>query len=78
MERALTAFGLLVLGAIIVALAVANRTPVTLTADPFGADPLYSITLPLYTVIFAAVAVGVLLGGIGRALARRNRTRRDR
>jgi len=70
-ERALTGFGLLVLGAIVVVLAVANRAPVTLTLDPFAADPAYSLTLPLYAVIFAAVAFGVLLGALGRLLSRR-------
>ena len=68
-------FGLLVLAAAVVVLAVANRSPVTLTADPFRADAAYSITLPLYAVIFAAVAIGVVLGALARALARRSRAR---
>ena len=75
MERALAGLGLLVLAAVIVVLAVANRAPVTLTADPFQADPAYSVTVPLFAVIFAAVAVGVVLGALARALARRSRAR---
>lgn len=78
MERAFAGLGLLVVAAVTVVLAVANRAPVTLTVDPFGADPAYSLTLPLYAVIFAAVAAGVLLGGLVRALSRRKRVmRRD-
>lgn len=78
MERAFAGFGLLVLGAVVVVLAVANRSPVTLTIDPFGADPAYSLTVPLYAVIFAAVAAGVMISAIARALTRRARARRVR
>lgn len=78
MERALAGFGLLVLGAVVVVLAVANRGPVTLTVDPFGADPAYSLTVPLYAVIFAAVAAGVMISAISRALTRRAKARRVR
>ncbi len=73
MERALAGIGLIVLAVTVVVLAVANRTPVTLTADPFRADPAYSVTLPLYAVIFAALALGVVLGGVARALSRRSK-----
>lgn len=60
-----------------VALAVANRKPVTLSLDPFAPDhPALSVTLPLFAVIFAAVIVGVIAGGIV-TWARQGRYRRE-
>jgi uncharacterized integral membrane protein len=53
------------LAILLVVLAVANRAPVRLSIDPFnpGSDAL-SIDLPLFFVAFAALAVGVILGGL--------------
>ena len=51
--------------AVLVALAVANRQPVTVSFDPFDpADPAYALTTPLYLVGFALLIMGVVLGGI--------------
>lgn len=49
---------------IAVMLAVANRTPVTISLDPFGRmmSPL-SITLPLFAAVLLAMIVGVVIGG---------------
>lgn len=54
------------LAVLLVVLAVANRAPVRLSVDAFnpGSDAL-SIDLPLFFVAFGALAVGVLVGGIG-------------
>lgn len=51
----------------VVLLAVANRAPVTLSFDPFtrGGPPEISATLPLFVVLFAAVGIGILAGGVG-------------
>lgn len=47
-----------------VVLAVANRTPVTVSIDPFNRDaPAFAATVPLYAVVFAALIAGVLIGG---------------
>lgn len=44
--------------------AIANRTAVTLSVDPFSAEtPVIAFDVPLYIVIFAALLVGVLIGG---------------
>nr|WP_245327787.1 LapA family protein [Xanthobacter flavus] len=60
-----------------VALAVANRKPVTLSLDPFAPDhPAVSVTLPLFAIIFAAVIVGVIAGGIV-TWARQGRYRKE-
>jgi len=51
---------------VVVALAVVNNQPVTLVLDPFNPTaPFFSLTIPLYVVFFATLAVGVLVGGVG-------------
>lgn len=53
------------LAILLVVLAVANRAPVRLSLDPFNpGSAALSIDLPLYFVAFAALAIGVILGGI--------------
>jgi uncharacterized integral membrane protein len=65
------------LAAILVLLAVANRTPVVLSLDPFSPEaPAYTVSLPLFIVILLAVIVGVLAGGIA-AWIRQGRYRRE-
>ena len=45
--------------------AVANRRWVTVSLDPFSADaPAYALDLPMFLVIFAALILGVIIGGI--------------
>ncbi|HRJ69447.1 MAG TPA: LapA family protein [Beijerinckiaceae bacterium] len=53
------------LAVLVVLLAMANRTPVTLSVDPFVAGlPLLQITVPLYVAILGAVMAGIVIGGI--------------
>ncbi|MDI4658279.1 lipopolysaccharide assembly protein LapA domain-containing protein [Xanthobacter autotrophicus] len=64
------------LSIVAVALAVANRKSVTLSLDPFSPDaPALSVTLPLFALVFAALILGVLAGGIV-VWARQGRFRR--
>lgn len=65
MIRFLKGLVLLPVAIVVVALAVANRDVVRLSFDPFSDIPVFSVMLPLYVVLFVAVAVGVLLGGCG-------------
>ena len=55
-----------------VAFAVGNRGDVSLSFDPFSDTP-YTVDVPLFIVVFAALILGVLIGGvatwIGRAAA---------
>jgi uncharacterized integral membrane protein len=52
------------LGVIFVVFAVANRHWVTVSFDPFNsADPSLGVTLPLFLVIIASAAMGVVAGG---------------
>jgi uncharacterized integral membrane protein len=70
MIRFLKALLLLPLAVIVVLLAVANRGPVTLSLDPFSRGaPEIAFNVPLYAVIFASVALGVLIGGTAAWLA---------
>ena len=51
--------------AALVAFAIANRTLVTVSFDPFEpTDPAFMVTLPLYLLGFAILILGVALGGI--------------
>jgi len=62
--RFLKALILLPIAILVVLLAVANRAPVTLSLDPFSQEaPEFATQLPLFAVIFAAVMVGVVIGG---------------
>lgn len=64
-KRVLEWLVLLPVALVVVALAVANRSMVTLSADPFSREaPALTATLPLYAVIFASLLLGVLLGGL--------------
>ena len=70
MIRFLKALILLPIAIIVVLLAVANRAPVTLSLDPFSQDaPEFATQVPLFAVIFAAVMLGVVIGGVAAWLA---------
>lgn len=64
MRRLVATLVLVPVAIVLIALAVANRVPVRLAFDPFNptTSPL-AVTLPLFWVVFAALAIGVLLGG---------------
>lgn len=65
MRRLLNWFVLLPLAVVIVLFAVANRTWVTVSFDPFpGESPALAFTVPLFIVAFAGVIVGVVIGGL--------------
>lgn len=78
MIRFLKALVLLPIAVVVVLLAVANREPVTLSFDPFSSEPVFSLVLPLYAVLFGAVALGVLVGGIGSWLGQSGTRQRAR
>jgi hypothetical protein len=51
--------------AVLVALAVANRRPITVSFNPFDpSDPDLAVTVPLYLVGFTVLIAGVVVGGI--------------
>lgn len=48
----------------LMALALANRQTVTLSLDPFADEPTLTVRSPLFLIVLAALAVGVIIGGI--------------
>jgi uncharacterized integral membrane protein len=65
LRKILTAIVVVPLLVIIVAFAVANRQAVTVSFDPFSsAQPAYTVTLPLFVIIFVFLILGVFVGGV--------------
>jgi hypothetical protein len=61
---------------VLVALAIANRQPVTVSFDPFdSSDPDLAVTVPFYLVGFTILIAGVVLGGIAAWLKQGKRHR---
>lgn len=55
---------------LVVLFAVANRGPVRVSLDPISRDaPALAFDLPLFAVVLAALAVGILIGGFASWLA---------
>lgn len=55
---------------ILALIAVANRTPVTFSLDPFASGaPSVGFSAPLYVIVLGAAAFGVALGGLASWLA---------
>jgi uncharacterized integral membrane protein len=81
MKRAAKLLLLVPIIIVAVAIAVANRHSVTFSLDPFAeTNPALSIDLPLFWLLFGALALGVLLGGIATWLRQakwRKAARRD-
>jgi hypothetical protein len=80
MTRPLLALLMILAAAALVAFAIANRTLVTVSFDPFEpTDPAFRVTLPLYLLGFAILILGVALGGVAawfnQGKWRRNRRR---
>lgn len=62
---------------LIILLAVANRHETMLSLDPLSpGQPAFSITVPLFWLLFAALGIGIILGGVG-AWARQGKWRRQ-
>jgi uncharacterized integral membrane protein len=70
---------LLPLAAVIVLMAVSNRQPVTLSLDPLGRGLIdLKLTVPLFAALFAAMMVGVLIGGTASWLLQARHRRMER
>jgi hypothetical protein len=53
------------LAIVLIALAVANRGPVAFTVDPFNpGNPALTLELPLFFFLFAALALGLVVGSL--------------
>ncbi len=70
---------LLPVAIVAILLAVANRAPVTVSLDPFSkGTPEISFALPLFALIFAAIALGTVIGGSAAWLAQAKHRRAER
>ena len=74
------------LAVILIAFAVANRGSVAFTLDPFNpGNPALTLQAPLFVMLFAALGIGLVLGGMAtwlkqgyyRRQARENRKEAD-
>ena len=64
LRKILTAIVVIPVALIMIAFAVANRHSVTISLDPLASnDPIASVTLPLFALIFLLLIVGVFIGG---------------
>jgi len=80
MRRLITLVVVVPIAILVIALSVANRAPVRLSLDPFNPiDPVVAFEIPLFWLLFAAVALGAILGGtatwIGQGRWRRSARR---
>jgi uncharacterized integral membrane protein len=65
MTRFLIAILMVVVAALLVAYAIANRSPVTVSFDPFDrGTPAYVVTLPLHLLSFTILILGVVVGAV--------------
>jgi uncharacterized integral membrane protein len=63
MRKTLRWIILLPVGIVLLLLGLANRGPVQLSFDPFGAStPGLAVTMPLFIIIIVSVMVGVVIG----------------
>ncbi len=65
-RRILSLILLVPVAIVLIAFVVANRHVVQVSLDPLNpVDPAFSLNMPMYMVIFAAIVIGLVLGGIG-------------
>ncbi len=71
-RKIVAALILVPLALVIIFVAVANRTIVTVSFDPFNpANPAYARQVPLYLLALSLVIAGVIVGGVAAWLKQR-------
>lgn len=64
-KRLTTLLIVLPLAILLIVFGVANRQLVQISADPLATDaPLYAVQVPLFVALFAALILGVVIGGV--------------
>ncbi|HSP26046.1 MAG TPA: LapA family protein [Saliniramus sp.] len=67
------------IGFLVILLAIANRGDVTISFDPFSTvDPMLAYTLPLWLALFAALFLGVIVGGVAAWLVQAKHRKAER
>lgn len=65
LNRIATVLVFIPLAIVLIALAVANRGPAAFTIDPFNpGNPGLTVSMPLFVLLFAALAIGLVVGGV--------------
>ena len=65
MLTVLKAFVLLVIAIFLIAFSVANRQVIAVSLDPFSSGaPVFSLTAPVFLLVFLFVCCGVVIGGV--------------
>jgi uncharacterized integral membrane protein len=64
MRRFVSLFILLPIAIVVIVLSVANREVVSFSLDPIGDGAGWSVDAPFYVFLFAAVALGTVIGGV--------------
>lgn len=65
LKKFLKALIIIPISLVLIALAVGNRHVVRLALDPFTPDnPVIALDAPFFVYLFAALLIGILLGGI--------------
>ncbi|MCA1952587.1 MAG: LapA family protein [Hyphomicrobiales bacterium] len=79
MLRVLKLLVILPVAALLILFAVANRQPVTLILDPFGAGPeALRVTIPLFAFFFVTLAIGIVVGSVTSWFAQGRHRRAER
>ncbi len=87
MRRYLSLIILVPLAIVLIAFSVANRHMVLISLDPMNVeDPALALNLPVFAIVFGALAIGLVVGGIAtwftqakhRRLARNKRQEADK
>jgi len=78
-RRLLAVVILLPAALLMIAIAIGNRQPVRVVLDPFNPDnPAFAFSLPFYLVLFAALLIGVVVGGASTWLGQGRHRRAER
>jgi len=57
-------------GILLITIAISNRQIVTFSIDPISTvNPFFSLSIPLYLLVFAAILLGIVFGGVAAWLA---------
>ncbi|WP_349369558.1 LapA family protein [Salinarimonas sp.] len=79
MRRIITLLILIPIALFVALMAMANRAPVLISFDPFTPEnPVWSVSGPVWIVLFATFAAGVIVGGIAAWLVQGKHRKAER
>ena len=79
MRRIITLLILIPFALLVALMAMANRAPVVIGFDPFTPEnPVWSVSGPLWIVLFVTFATGVIVGGVAAWLVQGKHRKAER